>query len=321
MTTYAFLTYDHGPGAITQTGGGWAVCARSPVRGRKKWKVARPRHLGGLGCPDELLCETAPEAHDAVRAVYAEAIEVRPGTFAPARLSPGQYHPRIWGGWHDRRQLLGGYSPFDAETQYGSAFNQSMVAARNLFDDLEALFKVIEPVRANEKAHGHRLRDLLILCCTEIEANWRAVWLDNTAQAPPKRLTTAHYVRLVEPMALADWAVDLVHYQDFADLSPFGAWTSEEPTQSLPWYEAYNAVKHDRAELHQATLCHVVQAVAALHILLCAQWGPEHFDPWGGGYRSPLRLAKEPKRSCGDCYFPPLDCDDNQDDWRPVKCL
>jgi hypothetical protein len=53
-------------------------------------------------------------------------------------------------------------------------------------------------------------------------------------------------------------------------------WTSSSPTQSLPWYQAYNNVKHDReAHFKEATLVNALRSVAACAVMLAAQFGIE----------------------------------------------
>src|SRR5690606_22228340 len=103
------------------------------------------------------------------------------------------------------------------------------------------------------------------------------------------RLSTRQYARLRDPMLLQDWVLSLDNYPESRPLSPFRQWDTEKPTQSLAWYDAYNAVKHDR-ERHfsQAHLSHLLEAMAALHAVLAAQWGPTVFSRWGHNYPSPF---------------------------------
>jgi len=64
---------------------------------------------------------------------------------------------------------------------------------------------------------------------------------------------------------------------------PFEVWEPlrGRPRQGkigLPWYEAYNASKHDRHdEFKKANLENLVQAVAGLLVLLSAQFGSNEF--------------------------------------------
>ncbi len=60
------------------------------------------------------------------------------------------------------------------------------------------------------------------------------------------------------------------------EFRPYGAWKNR---QLLPWYEAYNASKHDRHEnLTSANLQMLVQAIGGLLVLLTAQFGTENYS-------------------------------------------
>lgn len=57
---------------------------------------------------------------------------------------------------------------------------------------------------------------------------------------------------------------------------PFELWEAGDSTQTLPWYAAYNAVKHDReTEFSQARLEHLFDSIAAVAIMLQAQFGTD----------------------------------------------
>ena len=60
-----------------------------------------------------------------------------------------------------------------------------------------------------------------------------------------------------------------------AVVRPFKGWgATGSPTQELAWYNSYNSTKHDReANLGDATLGMLFEAVAAAAIMLVAQFG------------------------------------------------
>lgn len=148
------------------------------------------------------------------------------------------------------------------------------VAASHLFAELEEIFRVVEPAPRNAHAFGHRLRHVLVLACTEIEACWKGILRANGYKK--ERLNTSDYVKLKAPMGLEHWGATLESYQEFGEWKPFADWDPCRPTQSLGWYDAYNAVKHDREEkLDLATLGNVLSACAALTIMVHAQFGRE----------------------------------------------
>jgi hypothetical protein len=65
-------------------------------------------------------------------------------------------------------------------------------------------------------------------------------------------------VNLKAAMRLDEYGVEFPSYPRLPPISPFAGWgSSDKPTQALAWYDAYNAVKHNReAEFERATLGH-----------------------------------------------------------------
>jgi hypothetical protein len=182
-----------------------------------------------------------------------------------ASLLVGEYHPRVWRPF---------YSPSPDRT-YRAEWTTSVQAARNLFLDMRDIFRCIEPVAANDKAHGHRLRELLILACTEVESAWKSVLVANGYTSPRRHMITDDYVKLLGPLALDQWELSLVMHPGFPSFKPFAGWQSAKPTESLSWYSAYNAVKHGReTEFNRATLKALVEALGAVFVMISAQFGP-----------------------------------------------
>jgi hypothetical protein len=189
------------------------------------------------------------------------------------RRSPGpsEYHPRVYRPVANTEEEREG-PPLDA-----TALVSSTSAAQLLFARARAVFGTIEPVPAHAEVYGHELRQLLILACTEVEAAWRGILSANWPNPRPLRdaWKTKQYVRVGAPLRLAEWAVRLGRDPGRSEYAPFAAWSTAAPTASLAWYEAYHAAKHDReANLCRATLGHTVHALAAVYVLLLAQFGP-----------------------------------------------
>jgi hypothetical protein len=98
-----------------------------------------------------------------------------------------------------------------------------------VFEHLEEVFRYIEPVSENLVAHGNKIREMLILACTDVEANWRAV-LDNNVETPKVRYTTLDYIKVKEPLRLAEWEVYLYDYPDLGPIQPFKNWLESDPS-------------------------------------------------------------------------------------------
>jgi hypothetical protein len=222
------------------------------------------------------------------------------------RTKIGTYHPRIWRGIFDPNRLQC-YNAVDARSVYGSEYIRTNIAASSLFDQMQDLFRYVEPSAANMQTFGNKIRELLILTCTEVEAGWRAVLEQNIA-APRDRYTTSDYIRVKEPLRLSEWEVALRDYPDVGTFAPFKDWSAPETTRTIPWYEAYNAVKHHReAHFSQASLGNLIDAVAAVHILQAAQWGPEMYNRFFGANSSPFWTMRHPVYGLGDLYVPKID--------------
>ena len=96
----------------------------------------------------------------------------------------------------------------------------------------------------------------------------------NSFLPPNARARTADYVKLLSIMKLDEYELVLPRFRAYPSVAPFSAWDPEKPTQSLAWYDAYNHVKHDaESKLNEAKLRHAVDAVAAVFVLLVAQFG------------------------------------------------
>lgn len=221
--------------------GTWFVHYRSMNRG---WR--HPRHVfGGNGAPRE----------HARTDEFGEPVQ---GTYLP-----GEFLPRIWRGLeHPPSDSVG---LFEAETS-----TRRVVGALCL--GLKDMFWQMEPDPACADCFSHQLRSLLILACTEVESSWKAIL--GAHGYPQSRWSTNDYVKLAGPLRLQDWEVALTEHPAWGSIAPFAKWSSAEPTRSLPWYQAYNDTKHDReTNIRSATLRHTVDAVAAAHVLMLAQFG------------------------------------------------
>jgi hypothetical protein len=200
---------------------------------------------------------------DTLRARYGT--EARIGE---CELGQGEHYPRMW-----RR----GYSPAPA-LAYRREWSLSVQAARNLLADMRDVFRCIEPaIGSNASAYGHRVRDLLMLACMEVESACKSVLLANNYTSSRRRRDTRDYVELLGPMRLDEWEIALTMHLGFPPFRPFAGWDRARPTDSLPWYDRYNAVKHGReAEFHKATVEAMIHAMGAAVVLVSAQFGP-----WG----------------------------------------
>lgn len=154
--------------------------------------------------------------------------------------------------------------------------HQALQTIRLLLERLDDIFVYMEPTLHSLQAHSHKTRELLILAATEAENSW-ARYLRTATAAPANGnfYTTNDYVRLLQPLFLAEYQLTLRSYPTVPPLRPFANWTAQQPTQSLNWYHAYNQTKHDRdTHFDKATLKNAIDAVAANLVLFSVRFSP-----------------------------------------------
>ena len=147
----------------------------------------------------------------------------------------------------------------------------SLNQVRSLVEMLDTIFQTVQPVEFNMNCFGTTIRNLVILGCTECEAQWRGVMTANGYERPRN---TADYVKLLPAMRLSEYEVKLQHSPWLPGIAPFRGWNASAPTYSIAWYDDYNAAKHDRiASFERASLRSALQAVVAVWIMIAAQYG------------------------------------------------
>jgi hypothetical protein len=193
------------------------------------------------------------------------------GAVVESPFSSGDFHSRIWRGEE---------SPTPLEAGLRGEWISTVRATRMLYARLRDLFRCIEPARTQDATFGFEQRELLMLASTEVESAWKSTLVANGASpqcGKADRWTTVDYVRLLGPMRLAEWSVSLSSHPDYGPIAPFAGWDSAAATTSLPWYDAYNGVKHDREKkLPLATFGSAVNATAAAFVMTLAQFGDRH---------------------------------------------
>jgi hypothetical protein len=219
-------------------------------------------------------------------------------------LRAGEFYPRIWRTGEGLEQFGDPVLRVE-DTTFRGSFVNSLEQIEGLFDDLLSIFRVVHPAMDNLDAFGGAIRDIIILACTEVEAQWKGVLEANGVTPSGPYFKTSDYVRLLPAMKLDQYEVALIRYPRISATAPFMEWDTSKATQSLPWYAAYNQVKHDReTRFEDASLKHAIEAVAACVVMLAAQFGVDalqrhHLKPVFEFSRRPMW---EPK----DWYYQPV---------------
>ncbi|MBO7618394.1 MAG: hypothetical protein J6T22_14505 [Bacteroidales bacterium] len=149
------------------------------------------------------------------------------------------------------------------------AERKSMImSARLIIDDFEHLFEYIEPHSSNENVFSHRIYELLLRTCTEVESCCKGILLANGAAAG----SMSDYKKLEQSSHLSGYTV---HYSNWLPTKymtrPFANWAIGG---KLPWYEAYNNVKHNRwKNFSSASLKNLLDAISGLLCVIHSQIG------------------------------------------------
>lgn len=182
----------------------------------------------------------------------------------------GVSHPSVWRpGLYAYDELQQGlhYSSFEREDEDQALF----LLLQKLID----IFSYIEPTNCNLHCYGHRIRELIILASTEFENQCRHILRANNITPVGKDYMSKDFVKLNIPAHLMDYEIKFKPYADLKSFRPFDDWNIGQPTKSLPWYEKYNRVKHDRAkDFADASLETALNAIAANIILYAVRFGP-----------------------------------------------
>ena len=185
--------------------------------------------------------------------------------------------------------------PIKSYSKYLDFINQFEI----LEADLESIFKTVAPDKNNFEVFGHSIRNLLILACTEVDCLLKDIFI-NINGAKEGLYSTKDYVSLLPLLRLNEYEVTFCHYPSLGAFNPFLNWDKAKPTKSIPWYDAYNAVKHDREQaFNQATLKNCIYAVVAVGIILAAIYGYRN-DIWNETLNKKLLFSREPSWSIFD---------------------
>ena|GEM_PF-1154149 len=307
MESYAFKTKCHTIGFFQKGSDECYICIDTeffPTIKNYKWPSIKGGHDIGWKEPvskdtiKHYIQWTAPN----ILADVAELVKLS---------KAGKYFPRL-----NRNNIC-----FYKEIRGNKSYLDEIRSFYNIYNSLNDLFNYIEPTTNNLNAYGHKSRELLILACTEVEYLFLQFLKDNKYKTKPKHsYSTNDYVKCRDILKLNDYSVELVLHPDLGYFSPFKNWVDTRPTKSLSWYDAYNSVKHDRGgNFRRAALKHLIESVAAIHILLESQYGSIVFDsPMRSEFKSIFRTTLNPTWRLKE-LFTPLFVGEKEVTWERAK--
>jgi len=144
--------------------------------------------------------------------------------------------------------------------------------------DLQDLFAYVEPSTSNLGTYSHRIQQLLMRACVEVEANFTAILFENSYNKNSVDLNMGDYKLVNHSHFLSSYEVRIPGWHGSHEIRrPFSAWDSGS---TLQWYRAYNKSKHDRhGSFHLATFDALIDAMCGLVALLSAQFHDEDYSP------------------------------------------
>jgi hypothetical protein len=180
------------------------------------------------------------------------------------------------------RQLLddsythSGNGQYVSDRRYAQDPEHYVRAFLLLQKDLQALFDYVEPADENLSCHSYRIHELLLRACVEVEANCKAILVENGYPTAPRDLKMRDYIKVEQSHKLSEYQVRIPTWSGAGGIrAPFAAWSTGS---NLPWYSAYNTTKHDRHNAFKcATFNHMLDAVCGCLVLLSAQFLGEDF--------------------------------------------
>ena len=163
------------------------------------------------------------------------------------------------------------------DPRYARAPEQYIRAFLILLKDLQELFDYVEPADGNLPCFSYRLHELLLRSCVEVEANCKAILTEN-GYAKTGDWNMGDYRKINASHRLSSYEVIMPFWHGTRKVRrPFAPWAT---AGSLPWYQAYNATKHDRhSSFDQATFENVIDAMSGLVTILSSQFLFRDFSP------------------------------------------
>lgn len=262
---YYIVTVPTTSGVISTS---WRVQDNSAVR------LGIPNARNSDGCHCE--ASDSETIFDAIRRLFEKSKPTGDCLFYRLNLDPGQYHPRMARPCDQHSAESPGNNP--GELLHKDFLAVALGQLNVLTRQLDNICQTTHPTEKTFDTYGHAIRNLLILASTEVEMHLRGILVENGFIK--NNYNTLDYFKLRDVMRLNEFSVRFPNYPWLEPVAPFQDWKFPNTSASLPWYDAYNAVKHNREqEFERATLRHAFGAVSACAVLLAAQFGV-HFSGW-----------------------------------------
>lgn len=143
--------------------------------------------------------------------------------------------------------------------------------------EMKTLFQYIEPGDNNLKTYSYQIQQFLIRICIEVEANFKAIFKENTYSKQEKNWNMTDYQKIDRSHRLSDYQITMPFWDGRNNsFQPFREW---KESSRLSWYTAYNTVKHNWAErLQEANLENLMNAFCGLFVVVTAQFKNQEYS-------------------------------------------
>lgn len=214
-------------------------------------------------------------------------------------LEPRKVYPRI------ARPLPTGYKRGNIVSGLQEKYHRNMLffsrQLESLCSMLDDIFYVIYPDEKNYNVYGSRLREFLLLACTEVESQLKGVLNSNNYSSLKWNLNMIDYKKIENATRISSYGVKILGYDSIKELEPFSIWNSSE-CAGLSWYQAYNLVKHDREKnFDQANLRNCIEAISARFLMGFVQYGNAWLDK-SDKIKRCFFVSKFPEWRINECY-------------------
>lgn len=193
--------------------------------------------------------------------------------------------------------------PIMDRREYSNRLNQLEL----LLDDLSEVFKVVAPYKENLSCFGNKIRNIIILACTEIDSMMKGILEKSNIKPRLSFYTTKDYIKLNIPLQLNEYTLSFFRFEELGDFKPFLKWDSKNPTSSLLWYHDYNNIKHDReSNFRKASLENAIDSTMALAAIMISQFGYRN-ELWREKVGKIIKIKTEPQWNIRELYIPRRD--------------
>lgn len=145
-----------------------------------------------------------------------------------------------------------------------------------LAGDLEQSFNVASPHEANFLTFGGQFEKIIYFACVGVESLFNKILTDNGWNR--RRSGTSDFVKLLPLLRIDEYSLSVFNYPWMPLLIPFKGWDRNAPSVSLPWFDAYNQLKHNKETSRtSATMKNALDAAAGFYVLTFSVFGEQMF--------------------------------------------